>query len=268
MNLATLNSAVKSSVESIIQTRKIPHAILIEGENTEKVLELAGHIAEVCVCEGENRPCGSCKQCLLSKAGSNPDIQAVSVEDGKKNISVAQIRELRAQAYVKAHAADNRVFIIEQAELMNEQAQNALLKVLEEPPQGVIFILITPQRTMLLPTVISRCTVLSLSVSGEEGDDLTKQKEFLKFFKSGSEFEMLRILQTLEKDRLGTEKFFLNLKVAIAQELRRSQSVHTASMLNELYNQADEYIGLLKTNINLPLLFSAAVARAKNLTEM
>ncbi len=256
------NSNVKSAVESAISTHRIPHAILIEGDAGLGRHTLARYIANAAVCDGDTRPCGECKDCRMCAALSHPDITVVAPEDGKKFIPVDAIRELRANAYVKPHSANYKVFIIDGAERMNEQAQNALLKVLEEPPANVIFILVTLSRTILLETIVSRCTVLSLSApeqsvainhlksttnySAEQIIDAVKQsggnigaalnilcgkadsiaaaaaKQFIKLLFHGSAADMLLALQPLEKNRVATGEFFGELRLCILSELRRS----------------------------------------------
>ena len=157
------NARIRGALTAAIESGRLPHAILIEGDKGTGRHTLAAFTARAAVCEGENKPCGECRGCRLEHAGTHPDIWTVAPEDGKKNITVAQIRSLRSEAYVKPHMSARRVFIIDMADTMNEQAQNALLKVLEEPPGSVLFILIAENKAALLDTVISRCTVLSLS---------------------------------------------------------------------------------------------------------
>lgn len=257
-------SQAEEAIAKIINSGKIPHAFLIEGDLE---LELALKLAKGCVCEGEVKPCERCRQCLTVNSGSNPDISVISVEDGKKNISIAQIRAMRSEAFIKPHSAMRRVFIIKQSELMNEAAQNALLKVLEEPPKNVVFILTACSRTLLLETVISRCTLLSAEKVTYFSTDDTAQK-FLSLALKGNEYEILSLLQPFEKDRRGTENFFLNLKVAIKDELRASYNLKTkARILNNIYDKCDSYLDLLKTNINLPLLFCAVTSEIKQMIE-
>ena len=136
------NVRIKSSVQNFIASHRIPHAIMIEGENEDSNLRLAQYIATAAVCDGDAAPCGSCKNCHLAAVGSHPDITYIESLEGKKNLSVNQIRDLRADAFVRAHSAAHRVFVIKDAHRMNAQAQNALLKVLEEPPKNVVFILL------------------------------------------------------------------------------------------------------------------------------
>lgn len=255
------NKNVKNAIENAISSGHIPHAVLIEGDTGLGRHTLARYFATVAVCTADLKPCGKCHACVTASSASHPDISVVAPEDGKKTISVGQIRTLRAEAFVKAHSAEHRVFIIDGAERMNENAQNALLKVLEEPPVGVIFILIAQSRTTLLETIVSRCTVLSLSApelnlaaeyissthrfdynraldaakstSGNIGAALTllgKKKrnsaaeaaeQFLNILYEGSAYDMLKLLGPLERDRVLADEFFSQLRLNIISELRR-----------------------------------------------
>ncbi len=260
------NSKIASTVKNFIESHRIPHAIMIEGESDSANLELALYIASAAVCSGDNAPCGVCKDCHLADVGTHPDITRVSALDGKKFLSVAQIRELRANAFVKAHQASHRVFIIEDAHRMNEQAQNALLKVLEEPPASVVFILLVQSKTMLLDTIISRCVLLSLLA--EKSDDnphLEAANKFIDLLLSGSEYEMLKLLTPLEKSRADAEEFFNTLAVCVVSKLKKGSS--HSRVLDRLFDDTKYYLDLLATNINMPLLISLAVSRSKGLLD-
>ena len=260
------NPKVSAAVKSFVASRRIPHAMLIEGEGSQNNLDLALYIASAAVCSGQNAPCGECKDCHLANISSHPDIARISALEGKKFLSVDQIRELRADAFVKAHQASHRVFIIEDAHRMNPQAQNALLKVLEEPPKNVIFILLVPSKTMLLDTIISRCVLLSL-LENEATDDASVElaDKFIDLLLSGSEYDMLKILTPLEKSRADAESFFKALSLCAAKRLK-SGTGH-ARVLDTLFDDTKYYLDLLATNINLPLLISLATSRSKGLLD-
>lgn len=265
------NGVARAATEGFIASGRIPHAMLIEGDEGTGRHILARYIAKSAVCEDKKAPCGSCRCCHLADVGSHPDISYLTPEDGKKNITVVQVRTLRAEAFVKPHMALKRVFIIDGADRMNEQAQNALLKVLEEPPAGVIFILICSSRTALLETIVSRCTTLSL-IDKQDNENPTQSNEakaaarFLELLFSGSELDMLRLLQPFEKDRIAADEFFSQLRLAIAADLRRNFGLKLRSKtLTALFQNIQKYEDSLKTNINLPLLFSAMVCESRQL---
>lgn len=293
---------VKTSVCGAISSDRLPHAILIEGDKGTGRHTLASYIAKAAVCGGENRPCGNCRDCHLAEISSHPDITVTGALDGKKNISVSQIRALRADAYVKPHSAAKRVFIIDGADTMNEQSQNAILKVLEEPPETVVFILIAESKSALLETVVSRCTVFSLfapdisagkkyikSVTdrGEKeienalqecrgniggalrllgGGGNTKTVEaaenFVSFFLKSDEYGMLEVLSEFDGDRIGADRFFSDLKAAATAKIRENTASPDSKALFKLCETVPEFENSLKTNINLSLLFSAAVCKA------
>lgn len=300
------NDRVRAAVSAAVAEKRIPHAILLEGDRGTGRHTLARFLSESAVCGGENPPCGDCRGCHLAQTGAHPDITVTAPEDGKKNITVAQIRALRSEAYVKPHMAIRRVFVIDRADSMNEQAQNALLKVLEEPPGDIIFILIAESAAALLDTIISRCTVLSLvppempealeylkknssyggerikealdSTGGNIGAALetlggggnaaqSAAKRFAELLLSGNEAEMLKITAQFEKSRVLADAFLKELKLCVAAELKkRLHSVSSAKLLAHFYGILDEYESALQTNVNLSLLFCALVCRAAEIS--
>lgn len=131
----------------------------------------ARSLAAAAVCMSPEKPCGNCAACRKAAAGEHQDIRLISVPEDKTAIPVELIREVRAEAYIRPGEAENKVYIIESAETLKEYAQNALLKVLEEPPAHARFVLITEQEDALLPTVLSRCRVFRMEpLSAEEGE--------------------------------------------------------------------------------------------------
>ena len=297
---------IRESVLAWVAMRRIPHAILIEGEKGTGRHTLAKYIANSCVCDGEDPPCGSCRGCHLAETGTHPDITVTAPEDGKKNITVAQIRNLRNDAYVKPHMASGRVFIIDKADTMNEQAQNALLKVLEEPPGEIVFILIAESKAALLDTVISRCTVLSLSVPetaeavaylkkntehaeeairnalDESGGNIgltlevldggaksaSAAEEFIAYMLASDEYNMLKLTCGFEKSRVEAGNFIKELKACTAEAVKSKHAdIFTARVLTEFYNELPRFEQSLQTNINLSLLFCSLVCKAAEINK-
>lgn len=299
------NLKIKSALLNAIKEKRLPHAILIEGESGTGKHTLASFIALAAVCSDENSPCEKCNNCRLAKSQNHPDISVISLLDGKKNIAVSQIRDLKAETFVKPHTASRKVFIIDHADTMNPQSQNALLKVLEEPETDVVFILIAESKSSLLETVISRCVVLTLnvppqndaceyisSVTNFSQDDILPAlensknnigkaltilsgkktsksqiavKDFLDSFKNRDSWSMLLATNPLEKSRNDTADFFKNLKLEIVSELRLNLNKSSARSFSELYSCVCELEKALDSNINLNLLFCNLANRAKNL---
>ena len=300
------NLRIRDAVMAAVAEKRIPHAILLEGDKGTGRRTLMRFLSRAAVCDGENSPCGECRGCHLAEIGTHPDITVIAPEDGKKNITVAQIRALRTEAYVKPHMAVRRVFVIDKADTMNEQAQNAILKVLEEPPADIIFILIAESAAALLDTIISRCTVLSLvppetdeavgylrkntdfseeqikeaigitgnnigaaidALSGGGTAAQAAAKRFAELLISGDEAEMLKITAEFEKNRVLADEFFKELKLSLATEIKKNlRNTITAKALVSFYDTLPEFEDALKTNINLSLLFCALVCKAAQIS--
>lgn len=144
------------------------HAYLFEGAEGLGKHAAAGLLAMAMACyHPENAPCGTCDACVQAKSGSNPDIIHINAA-GKKSVSVEIIREIAADAYVKPFEAAKKVYIIDQADMMTEQAQNAFLKLLEEPPAYAVFILVAENASMLLQTILSRCMLVRFAPVSEK----------------------------------------------------------------------------------------------------
>lgn len=137
------------------------HAYIFEGEAGVGAYEAARLFAAALVCEKkENAPCTVCHSCVMARADTHPDIMVIGPQKDKKNILVDQIREVVTGAYTKPYESAKKVYIIKYGDDMNEQAQNALLKVLEEPPEYAVFIILAENQESLLATIRSRCTLI------------------------------------------------------------------------------------------------------------
>lgn len=132
--------------------------IVIEGPPGSGKHLLSRHLASTFLCESTSPPCGVCNTCRLIEKGMHPDV-IIPERDRKKVISVEQIKRLRTDAYIRPHVAKEKLYLFEDAEELNTEGQNALLKLLEEPPATTRFILLCQSRSHLLPTVLSRSTL-------------------------------------------------------------------------------------------------------------
>lgn len=138
------------------------HAYLLHGPKGTGKKTLARIFAAAVLCRGEGRPCGSCPSCRKVEKGLHPDLTVVKRPEGKGNILVEQIRSLKEQIYIRPNESEYRVVIVEESEMMNPSAANALLKVLEEPPSYLIFLLMAGNFSVLPKTIVSRCLCLEM----------------------------------------------------------------------------------------------------------
>lgn len=152
--------AALSLIFSEVKSGTLPKTILIEGKDEASRNQAARAVAASLVCENDDAPCLKCGQCEKALAGRHPDITVISPEEEK--VSVDDIRKVRLDASISPFEAECKIVIFEKAQELNVQSQNALLKILEEPPQRVYFILTAPSSKLMLATVDSRCAKFSL----------------------------------------------------------------------------------------------------------
>lgn len=172
------NEKVKEQISFLLDSGRLPHAIILEGESGIGKRTLAREIAAALVCRsGGNRPCYECAQCQKAEKGYHPDIFEYKPKGGARSFHVETVRNVINDVYVAPNEADYKVYILCNAHFMNESAQNAILKVLEEPPPYAVFILTVENKSAMLETVLSRSVVLSLEgVDANSGAELIADK--------------------------------------------------------------------------------------------
>ena len=150
-------------MKSAIEANKVSHAYLLAGEKGSGKKMLAGIFARTLQCEAHgSEPCGKCHSCIQAESGNQPDIIYVTHEK-PGSISVDDIRgQVNGDIQIKPYSSPYKIYIIDEAEKLTQQAQNALLKTIEEPPAYAIIMLLTANEGMLLPTIKSRCVTLTM----------------------------------------------------------------------------------------------------------
>lgn len=220
MNLSNLSvgEGVRRRLETALS--RLSHAYIISGPAGSGTHALADCLAAAYVCTGEeDRPCGVCPGCRKAKGDIHPDIIRLTVPEDKRYISIEQIRRLRADAYIRPNEAARKVFIIEDAQAMNDSAQNALLKVLEDGPSYLSFLLLAENPQQLLPTIRSRCETLSLTPHPDEDlpepdeDLLQKAAELAALLTTGQERALMEYTVGLENQKMDKNTLLAFLDV-------------------------------------------------------
>ncbi|MGF7430420.1 DNA polymerase III subunit delta' [Thermoanaerobacterium thermosaccharolyticum] len=151
----------------IVSSQKIANAYLFIGESGFGKEFMAKYFAMMINCKNGSKPCLSCPSCIQMISGNHPDI--FFIEPDGISIKVETLRNVVINnAYVKPYNSYKKIFIIKEAEKMTEQAQNSILKTLEEPPEYGLFILTSSKMEGLLPTIVSRCEIIRFTRESDE----------------------------------------------------------------------------------------------------
>lgn len=162
------NDIPKQTLVRWITDGRLPHTLLFEGESGLGKTHLARLAACGLLCSGESKPCGHCRSCNLILRDQHPDVRILSPKDEDKPYTVAALRQLVLDCYVRPNDGFAKVYILRDLDEMSEQGQNTLLKIVEEPPETVYFFLTCRSRSHVLPTILSRATILRLEPCSSE----------------------------------------------------------------------------------------------------
>ncbi len=244
------NSQAVGTLSAQIDSDKPANLLILVGEDGTGKKTLADIIATALVCSGDGeKPCGVCPNCKKAAVNSHPDIIHIISENKSGSISAKQAREIIEKAYVMPNEAERMVFIIHHAELMDVISQNILLKVFEEPPLTVHFILLCSDINKLLPTVISRGVTVRLS--GIEASAATAEvarrlpdasDEDIKAAESVADGNIGRMLSLLQ-DASFAENIAFAGKVASAA--LRPDGYELLTLMSETVKDKDRFENLL-----------------------
>lgn len=156
------NEQLKELFCDFVADNKLPHAVILEGAKGSGRYTFALNIASAALCEQMSKPCYNCKNCRHIFEGTCPDVTVTALAEDKATIPVDAVRIIRNDAQKVPVEGDFKFYIIRDADKMTVQAQNALLKILEEPPSFVVFILISENANLLLSTIRSRASIFRM----------------------------------------------------------------------------------------------------------
>ena len=256
-----LNDEVKRRISSAVNSGTLSHAILLTGGTEKERKELAMLLSQALLCEAAEKPCLKCDICTKIKSGMHPDIILTEGEAGKqKSIKIDTIRAIRSKAYIIPNEAPDHIFIILEASGMGEEAQNALLKILEEPPATARFILASRSRDDFRQTILSRVTPFAIS---EDSGQAAGEKENAKAVKaaeelftaliSGNEAKIMLATAALEKDKKTfkscCEKLILMMRNSIVSKFNDDTDITvTEKKFSVRFSEKEimEMMGILK----------------------
>ena len=239
-------------LQSAIGMGKISHAYILNGENDAGKMMLAESFAMALQCEtGGTEACMECRSCRQAKEHNQPDIIYVTHE--KPNIiSVDDIRhQLNNDIVIKPYSSKYKIYIVDEAEKMNVQAQNALLKTIEEPPGYAVILLLTTNADGFLPTILSRCITLNLKTVKA---DLIKehlmihyqvpdyQAEICASFAQGNVGKAIKLASSGEFNELKAEALQLVKKIEDMDLYELNQLI---KQISEYKNKIEEFFDLL-----------------------
>ena len=169
------NTNIKTVLEKSIKQNKLSHSYLFVGTQGIGKKMIATEFAKMILCLDDNKYCNHCKSCIEFDTNNNPDFVLIS-PDGN-NIKIEQIRDIQKRIQEKPIISEKKVYIIDNADLMTTEAQNCLLKTLEEPPEFAVIVLIGSNSNTFLPTIKSRCTIMNFNkISDEEMTKYLREK--------------------------------------------------------------------------------------------
>ena len=263
------------TLDSFFADGRTPHAVLIDGGGEKERTELAYLTARMMVCENKDRvPCGECEHCRKAKENIHPDIIKITKPDDKKLFVKAEIKKMVSEAYLTPNEASVKVYIISEMQLMNEECQNLLLKILEEPPSYTAFILTSVTANAVIGTVLSRVVRLRLGeIVQAECSDKAKDviKKLSQAVTTPYEYDRIEATALLDGNKALTVEvlnFFCDvlrdsvslknggkaLLNEFSEESRKMADRLSLKKLLDMYDFVNELIRSLENNPNYTLL--------------
>ena len=238
----------------------ISHACMLVCADAEQRDRETAELAAAMLCTSQGaRPCRVCRDCRKVFRAVHPDVLFTDPVGSAKTaaIKVDQVREIISTAHLLPSEGKSKVYVLRNADKMNPQAQNALLKLLEEPPSSACFILACENAAALLPTVRSRCELLQVNAETSPIPEasLKLARDYLAALRRGSRAELIRWCADREKDDYdAVRSLFHALRHLCAASLAGENTVpeRAAFALLERLDRCEEY---LRANVGLKHIF-------------
>jgi len=232
--------------------QRIQHAYLFTGREGTGKKTLALEFTKSLMCENEIADnCGYCKYCRKIVHKNHPDVRLIEAADNSK-IKIEQMRNLQKEIAYRPYESDKKIYIIDKAGMMTDEAANSLLKTLEEPPDYAIIILLAEELSRVLPTIISRCQHINIGIIPQ-----TLIKDYL--IKKGENEDRAELLSTIANGSIGRankiaeDDNFLNKRKDIMNflsslpEINISEIIEKAAFFKQLITEGYPVLNLLST---------------------
>ena len=236
------NEKNKEILKKAIETQKISHSYIFWGiEGIGKML-IAQQFARAILCTKTKQNNCTCKSCIEFNTNNNPDFIEIEPEQGK--IKIEKIREMQRKVAEKPIISEKKVYIINDAETMTTEAQNSLLKTLEEPPKYVTIILVTANENNLLGTIKSRCTRMHFEGLTEE--------EIKKYIESNYEEKINQNIIELSQGNIGQainykehQELYSNIEQMV-KNIKGKDLIQIQQEAEEIYKSKEEIKNILE----------------------
>lgn len=256
--------SIKEYLQTAIRVKKVSHAYIINGERSSGKEFIAKIYAQSLQCEEmEKNPCGKCRSCIQAVTDNHPDIKRI-MHEKPNSIGVEDIRvQINQDVAIKPYVGPYKIYVINEGEKMTPQAQNALLKTLEEPPKYVVIIILTSNAQVLLPTVISRCVMLNMKTVADEEvrKYLMEEKEIPDYkanicasFARGNIGKARLLALSEDFDKIKEEATTLLKYIG---EMEITEIVKAIKRINEYKLDANDYLDIIAIWYRDVLLFKA-----------
>ncbi len=263
------HDAIKKNLADTVKSKKVSHAYIFDGPKGVGKQKTAIAFARAVLCENYTSDlCGECNSCRLTHNLVHPDLKVLDLtidEDGKQkaSISVEAIRAFKQEVYLKPFYGGRKIYILENAEKMTTEAQNAMLKIFEEPPAYITIILICDGLTRILSTIRSRAVIYKFpALKPDELESYldkyhgeTENKKIYSSISGGSISKMLELIS--DEESLEFRKKILNAFVKLLKESDRSS---VSSLFGNFMNSQENAIDI----INMLSLYTMDIAYLKN----
>ena len=279
----SLNQENKRIILALARSGRLPHTVIIEGDSKTERDNAALLLMASAVCTSQDKPCLSCKQCKKVLDGQHPDL-LIPQPSKKLKSGIISLQELRgdylSQASIKPNEADVKIYLFTDADrLLREDSQNTLLKLIEEPPQALLFLFTVEKAKALLPTVRSRAHIITLSRTAVQDEaDMETAAAIADGVVSLYEYDLLVTLSGLSKKETlepaltaFTEKLRLALSFQSGVDTDDACAKKLASRLDRsrilaLTETTFTALAKMKTNVNLQLLTTWLCTQYRRIT--